>query len=119
MDIKEIAEELVAGCRENRAEANLDKLYAPDAASVEAEDFSGMGRETKGVDGIKGKHAWWEENFEYHGGDIKGPYVFDNKFAVFFEIDATMKATGERSQMSEVALYTVEDGKIVREEFFG
>ena len=45
MDLKQIAEELVAGCREGRAKENLDKLYAADAVSVEAADAMGMGRE--------------------------------------------------------------------------
>jgi len=37
---------------------------------------------------------------------------------VIIEVDATMKASGERSRMREVALYTVSEGRIVREEFF-
>ena len=41
-----------------------------------------------------------------------------DRFAVIFELDATMKATGTREAMKEVALYTVKGGKIVREEFF-
>ena len=39
MTLNEIANELVAGCRENRARANLQTLYAPDAQSVEAADM--------------------------------------------------------------------------------
>ena len=57
MKLKEIADELVAGCREGRTNANLDRLYAADAVSVEASDMGGQGRETAGLDGIKGKHA--------------------------------------------------------------
>ena len=40
MDLKEISAELVAGCHEGRALANLDKLYAEDAVSIEAADPS-------------------------------------------------------------------------------
>ncbi|WP_341862378.1 nuclear transport factor 2 family protein [Gymnodinialimonas sp. 57CJ19] len=119
MDIKTIANTLVEACRTQGEAALLDDHYHPDAVSVEAADFSGMGRETKGVDGIRGKHAWWAENFEVHGGDVSGPYLHgDDKFAVTFMIDATHKASGERSKMNEVAIYTVENGKIIREEFF-
>ena len=32
-------------------------------------------------------------------------------------MDVTPKASGERMQMDEVAVYTVKDGKIVQEEF--
>jgi ketosteroid isomerase-like protein len=72
-----------------------------------------------GLAAIKGKHAWWQDNFEMHGGDVDGPFPHgDDRFAVIFEVDATMKATGQRSRMREVAVYHVKDGLIVREEFF-
>lgn len=119
MDLKAISEELVAGCRENRTIANLDKLYAPDAVSLEASDPAGMGRETKGLDGIRGKHEWWGDNFEVHSASVSDPMPHgDDKFAVIFEMDTTHKESGQRSQMKEVAVYHVNGGKIVREEFF-
>ena len=118
MTLNEIAAELVAGCRENRARENLDRLYAPDAVSVEAADMGG-GRETRGVVGIHGKHDWWEGAFEVHGLTVEGPFVHgEDRFAVIFGMDTTDKATGERSQSREVAVYHVAGGKIVREEFF-
>ena len=118
MDLNAIANELVAGCRENRAKENLDKLYTPDAVSVEAADM-GQGRETKGVEGIKAKHDWWESTMEMLDGDIRGPmFDGDNRFAVIFTMTAKERETGKVSDMEEVAVYTVADGKIVREEFF-
>ncbi len=118
MTFLEVANELVAGCREGRERANLQKLYAPDAVSVEAMDMGG-GRETKGVAGINGKHDWWDGAFETHGLTVEGPFVFgEESFAVIFGMDTTNKATGERSQGREVAVYHVKDGKIVREEFY-
>ncbi len=120
MTLKDIADQLVDGCKTGKEAENLDALYHPDAVSVEAADFSGAGRETAGLDGIRGKHAWWDANFEVHGGDVQGPFLHgEDRFAVIFEIDATEKATGERMPMKEVAIYHVADGKIVREEFFG
>ena len=118
MDLMSIANELVAGCRENRAKANLDTLYASDAVSVEAADM-GQGRECKGVEAIKAKHDWWEGAMEMLDGDIRGPMPHgDDRFAVVFAMTAKERATGKVSEMEEVAVYTVADGKIVREEFF-
>jgi len=37
--------------------------------------------------------------------------------AVQYDIDVTDKESKKRIQMSEVGVYTVKDGKIVREEF--
>jgi hypothetical protein len=118
MTLKDIAEALVAGCREGREAETLGKLYAEDAVSVEAAD-TGMGVETKGLDGIRGKHAWWDGNFTVDNVKVGGPFLHgDDRFAVTFEMDATSKETGETSHMSEVGVYHVKDGKIVREEFF-
>ncbi|MDA7963881.1 SnoaL-like domain-containing protein [Ruegeria sp.] len=119
MNLKQIATELVAGCRENRAKENLGKLYASDAVSVEAADAMGMGRETHGVDAIRGKHDWWEGAHEVSGASVSDPYLHgDDRFAVIFEVQGKVKDSGEAFDMKEVAIYHVADGKIVREEFF-
>lgn len=118
MTLDEIANELVAGCRENRTTPNLDKLYAPDTTSVEAVDMGG-GRSVQGLDALKGKHAWWDENFEVLGGSISDPMPHgDDRFAVIFEMQAKNLKSGEIEDMKEVAVYHVSGGKIVREEFF-
>jgi ketosteroid isomerase-like protein len=118
MTLNEIANELVAGCKEGREVENLHKLYAPNAVSVEAADM-GTGRETAGLEGILGKHAWWDASTEMHGASVDGPFPHgDDRFAVIFDMDVTMKDSGQRSQMREVGVYHVAGGKIVREEFF-
>ena len=119
MTLKDIAEALVAGCRDHREAENLDRLYADNAVSVEAQDQSGMGRTTEGLAGIKGKHEWWEANMEATGGNVSDPMLHgEDRFAVIFEAQGVEKATGNAFDMKEVAVYHVADGKIVREEFF-
>lgn len=118
MTLNEIANQLVAGCRAGTASANLETLYAPDAVSVEAQD-QGNGREVQGVDAIKGKHDWWESSFEMLSGDISDPMPHgDDRFAVIFEVQVKHRESGAVSDMKEVALYHVDAGRIVREEFF-
>lgn len=118
MTLSEIAKELVAGCREHREVENLHKLYAATAESVEAADM-GNGRTVTGIDAIVGKHAWWNDNHEMHGGNVEGPFLHgSDRFSVIFDMDATSKESGQRFSMREVAIYHVADGKIVREEFF-
>jgi ketosteroid isomerase-like protein len=115
------AEKLLAHCRAHTTKRGLDELYDPDAVSVEATLMQGMqGRETHGVPAIKGKHDWWDATMDVHAEKIEGPYPHgDDRFAVIFGFDATNKQSGERVQMQEVAVYTVDGGgKIVREEFF-
>ncbi len=119
MTLMDIANELVAGCRENRTAENLEKLYAADAVSVEAVDETGQGRAAQGLDAIKGKHAWWDATFDFISGDISEPMPHgDDRFAVIFDIKVKHKESGEVSDMKEVAVYHVADGKIAREEFY-
>ncbi|MHA6325626.1 SnoaL-like domain-containing protein [Roseivivax sp. CAU 1753] len=120
MTLQDIGNELVAGCREGRESENLGKLYADDAVSVEAMCMPGTdSRETAGLDGIRGKHAWWDNAMEVHSNDVSGPFLHgDDRFAVMFRVDATDKDSGNRMQLEEVGIYHVADGKIVREEFY-
>lgn len=118
MEIREIAQTLVDACNAQGEADLLNTYYATDAVSVEPMDM-GNGRETHGVEAIHGKHAWWEENFEVHSLKIEGPYIHgEDRFAVTFEMDCTEKASSKRETMKEVAVYSVTDGKITREEFF-
>ncbi len=52
-----------------------------------------------------------------HGASTEGPFVVSTGFAVRFRMDVETKSTGQRRVMDEVGVYTVEDGKIVCEEF--
>lgn len=118
MTLMELANALVDGCRNGRETANLDILYAPDAVSVEPVDH-GEGREAVGMKELKGKHAWWDANFEVLGGEISGPFPHgDDRFAVIFDLRTRHKESGQEDGMKEVGVYHVADGKIVREEFF-
>lgn len=116
MTLQEIAAALVDGCRAGTEAANLDRIYASDAVSVEARD-GGNGRVAEGLAAIHAKHAWWAANATVHHAEVEGPFLHgDDRFAVIFRVDATL--FGERSPMEEVAVYTVVAGRIVREEFF-
>jgi ketosteroid isomerase-like protein len=118
MELREMAEALVAGCRAGREGEMLDRLYAATAVSVEAAD-QGNGREAAGLEAIRAKHAWWAENMEMTGGSVSDPMLHgDDRFAVIFEAEGRVKQSGETFSMKEVAVYHVADGRIVREEFF-
>jgi len=118
--LKEIADALAAHCRNHTEAEGLASLYAPDAVSVEAVAMPGAdSRECRGLDAIRAKHRWWAEAMEVHEGTVEGPFLHgDDRFALIFGADATERATGRRHRMREVGIYTVADGRIVREEFF-
>jgi ketosteroid isomerase-like protein len=113
-----VARELVELCRTGRNMEALEKLYAPDIVSIEASDFEGMPARMTGLEAIRQKNAWWFNSFTVNSSAADGPYLNGEQFAVKFTFDTTNKKTGERAEGSEVALYTVKEGKIVEERFY-
>jgi ketosteroid isomerase-like protein len=118
MNTLEIANKLVDLCRQGKNLEALSTLYAPDAVSVEAIAMPGSEQLTRGLPGIKAKGEWWLGNHEVHSAAVTGPWPHGNRFIVGFKYDVTNKPSGQRMLMEEAALYTVENGRIVREEFF-
>ena len=116
------ATQLNAYCNSSDERKALDELYAPDCVSVEALAMpeSEMGQVVEGLDAIRQKHDWWYDAHDVHSSSSEGPFMHgDDKFSLIFEMDVTNKEQGERMQMKEVGLYTVnESGQIIREEFF-
>ena len=113
-----VANELVALCREGRNLDAIDRLYATDIVSIEPVGNEVMPAEMKGRDAIRKKNEWWFENYEVHRAEALGPFIGEKQFAVSYDFDVTHRPSGQRSAMSEMALYTVRDGRIVREQFF-
>lgn len=115
MTTEELARRFVALCQEGRHREAGETFWSPDIVSIEP---MGPMPRVQGLEALRGKHDWWENSTEQHGGETFGPYVNGDQFAVRFTLDATMKDTGQRMLMDEIGLYTVKDGKITEERFF-
>lgn len=115
-----IGREFVEALKNGRGIEQVREIYAENAESVEAvvpphRDV----RIAKGRDAIEAKREDWAATHEIHKLEADGPYVHPpHRFGVRFEVDVTQKETGRRMTMREIAVYSVEGGKIVREEFF-
>jgi ketosteroid isomerase-like protein len=118
MTANEIGKRYVALCKEGKSAVCLDELYAGDAVSVEAAAMPGMDRTSKGLEAIRAKSKRWTENHIVHSAEVTGPFPHDDRFAVRFAFEVTNKPSGKRFAMDEIGLFTVENGKITREEFF-
>jgi ketosteroid isomerase-like protein len=105
-------------CKEGKNFDVMQQLYDEKIVSVEAVRRKTGSFETAGKSAVIQKSAEWAGAHEIHGGTVDGPFLLGDKFAVVFEFDVTPKATGERVKDREIAVYTVADGLIVREEFF-
>ena len=118
-ELKALGETVVAANNNGTNKALKDSAYSAECVSVESAPMPGGSAETAGLDAITGKWQWWEDNHTVHETKATGPFLHgDDRFGVIFEIDCTVKQSGERMQMQELAVYTAKDGKIVREEFF-
>jgi len=120
MSAKEIGEKLVAFCKEGKNLESINTLYAENVESIEAAAMQeGGDRVSKGIEAVRQKNQWWGENHEIHSAEVAGPWPHgDDKFAVQFKYDVTNKPSGQRIQMNEIGVFTLEGGKVVREEFF-
>ncbi|MCG8458124.1 MAG: nuclear transport factor 2 family protein [Holophagales bacterium] len=120
MQILEVAKGLVALCQEGKHEDAVATYYADDIVSIEGASSPDMPARMEGIEAIKGKNEWWAANHEVHEMRVDGPFVAEDsdQFACVFHIDVTQKESGQRLKMSEVAFYTVRDGKIAEERFF-
>ena len=107
-------------CRMENMKA-IDELYAPDVVSTEVHGDAHMPARMDGIDAIRRKNQWWLDNHEIHGWQANGPWPHHDRFIVTMAIDVTPKVgpfANKRMQFEEAALYTVQEGKIVQEEFF-
>ena len=117
MTTGEVAKQLVELCNKGDYEGAINGLYGQEIVSVEPRAMGNVPAETTGLEGVRGKLKWWMDNHEVHSSKAIGPFVARDTFVVRFDIDVTDKNSGERMQLSEVGVYKVKDGKIVREEF--
>ena len=118
MNTMEIARKMVELCKQGKNAEALDTLFADNLVSVEAVAMPGGQQEAKGLAAVKAKGEWWMANHEIHSASATGPWPHGDRFIVGFQYDVTNKPSGKRMKLDEMALYQVENGKIVREEFF-
>ncbi len=116
MSIKSVAENFTASLAKGDF-AGAEKFWDKQVVSIEAMD--GPMKEVRGLEAVKGKSVWWNENHISHKFGVEGPWINGDQFSVVFDIDVTQKASGQRVHMKEVAVYTVRGDKVVEERFFG
>ena len=114
---KEIADKLVAFCREGKFEAAQKELFADDAVSKEPKATAMFPQETKGLPAIIEKgHKFMATIEKVHSITVSDPIATDSVFACTMSLDITMKGQS-RMTMSELCVYEVKNGKIVSEHF--
>lgn len=116
MTTQDVAKKLVELCRNGENLKAINELYADHILSVEPQGTQ--------VKEVEGKQAVIEKELQFFGmieevhlSEVSDPLVADNFFSVKMKMIMTLKGMG-RINMDEICVYQVENGEIVREEFF-
>lgn len=114
MSLETTAKKFVELCSQGKNFDVMNSMYADDIVSIEAN-----GQQWSGKKDVIQKSAAWEAANDVNSEKAEGPYPSGpDQFAVHFTFDFTNKNTGEHQTLDEIALYTVEDDQITREQFF-
>lgn len=118
MSTQEVANKWAEYCRTGQWDKAQAELYHKDCVSMEMEGLQGAPQRVEGIEAISEKGKQWGQMVEaFHGIEIDGPIVAGNHFSATMKMDVTMKGK-ERSVDEEIALFRVENGKVVSEQFF-
>ncbi|HEY6876370.1 MAG TPA: nuclear transport factor 2 family protein [Polyangiales bacterium] len=114
MSLQTVGHKLVDLCNQGKNFDVMRTMYAPGIVSVEAD-----GAQTTGEAAVIQKSERWQAANDIDKQVVRGPFFNGpNQFAAHFSFEVTPKATGKRVALEEVAVYTVENDRITREEFF-
>lgn len=117
MTTQEVANRLVELCRTGQYEQAVKELYSPEIVSVEPEGVPN--NIVKGLDGIAKKGIEFESKMEkINSSSISDPVVAENFFSCNMLMNVQLKGVPVAVDMHEICVYTVNNGKIVKEQFF-
>lgn len=117
MTTQEVANRLVELCRAGKNEQAVKELYSPEIVSIEPE--GAPNRIVKGLAGIAEKGIKFQSMIEkFNSSSISDPVVAENFFSCNMLMNVNMKGVPVPIDMDEICVYTVKEGKIIKEEFF-
>jgi hypothetical protein len=108
---REVGESLVALFNAGKADEAEKTWYHRKIESIE-----GDGSVFDGLKGVAEKSAWWCSENKIIAAKADGPFVCSTGFTVIFTMTVE-RTDGTRMEFREAGVYTVEKGRIVREQF--
>ncbi|MCP3929820.1 MAG: nuclear transport factor 2 family protein [Bacteroidetes bacterium] len=116
MTTQEVADKLVQLCRAGKHMQAYDELYNENAVSHEP--YQSSMPLTRGLDALREKTQYFFSTVDtMHENEVSDPLVAGNFFSITMGMKFTSKE-GKVVEMGEVCVYEVNDGKIVKEQFF-
>ena len=114
MTTQEIAEKLTAYCKEGAWDKCYAELYSPTAQSVEMNGDTATGFEEFKKKGDE----WFASVEEFKGSTVGEPVIAGNFIALPMSMNLKFKGAPDFTTFNEMCVYQVQDGKIVKEQFF-
>lgn len=116
-DVASIAAGFTELWRAGEFRAAGEKFWAEDVVSIEPQDLpDGTSAVCRGIEAVRAKTLNWLCTHGIEDLTIDGPFVTGDRFALF--ADMMIAHAGRRTPHSEIAVFTVRDGKIVEEIHF-
>jgi hypothetical protein len=116
MNSQDVAETFAALLIAGKLEEAGERFWDENVVSIEP---MGPSPRSEGIAAVRAKSEWWYSNHETHSFRAEGPYVNGDSFVMHFFVDVTNRQSGERIAGDEMGLYTIANGKIIEERFFG
>ena len=117
LSIGEVAADFTALWLAGDFSAAGERYWAEDVISIEPDALrDGADNECRGIDAVRRKNLHWCSTHGIEDLSLDGPFVTGDQFALF--ADMLIAHAGRRRPHSEIAVFSVRDGKIVEERYF-
>lgn len=116
-DVVTVANDFTALWRAGDFRAACDKYWAEDVVSIEPLARDGAaGSVCRGIEAVRARDLAWFTTHAIEDLSLDGPFVTGDHFALF--MDMLILHAGRSTPHSQIAVFTVRDGKIVEERYF-
>ena len=116
-ETQKVAEEFTQLIKENQYIEAIDRFYAQDIVNIEPLPEGTPDAATRGLADVRRYNNEWMAARQIHDSSVEGPFISANQFALRMYIDVTELASNQRIKMTEICLYTVENGRISKAEY--
>jgi hypothetical protein len=117
--ITDIARDFTCMLRQGEFVAARERYWAADVRSIEPHDLpGGIAAEVSGFEAARAKTVRWFVSRRVRDVSIDGPFVTGDQFALFLDMMIAGQPNGVPEPFTEIAVFTVRDGRISEERFF-
>lgn len=119
VSITDVARDFTDMLRQGQFVAAGERFWAADVRSIEPHDLpGGIAAEILGIEAARAKTVRWFGSRHIHDLSIDGPFVTGDQFALFLDMMIAGKPSEGDQPFTEIAVFTVRDGKISEERYF-